>query len=131
MAQLLWHAAAGHRAYEFEFARVPQGREAIGAVHASELAYVFGTLDQGVFPPNLPAVVTDVDRRVSDVMQEYWTNFAKTGDPNDGELPTWPAFDSSSRAYVQFTTDGPVAKQGLRRPYCDLFVQNVERLEHR
>lgn len=129
VAQLLWHVAAGRRAYEFEFARAPQGRESVGAVHGSDFAYVFGTLDQGIFPPNLPAVVTDIDRRVSDVMEEYWTNFAKSGDPNDGQLPTWRAFDASSRAYLQFTADGPVAKQSLRRPYCDLFVKNIQRLE--
>jgi carboxylesterase type B len=40
--QLIWHAAAGNTAYEFEFARVPPGRESVGATHASELAHVFG-----------------------------------------------------------------------------------------
>src|SRR5215467_7681522 len=53
--QLLWHAAAGNTAYEFEFARVPPGRESVGATHASELAHVFGTIAAvgvlGVGPP--------------------------------------------------------------------------------
>jgi para-nitrobenzyl esterase len=60
-------------------------------------------------------------------MQRYWTNFAKTGDPNGGQLPVWPTFDVSSRAYIQFTDAGPVAKDGLRRPFCDLFIENVKR----
>ena len=39
VAQLVWHAAAGNPAFEYEFARVPAGREAVGATHASELSY--------------------------------------------------------------------------------------------
>jgi para-nitrobenzyl esterase len=62
------------------------------------------------------------------MMQQYWTNFAKTGDPNGGNLPKWPRFDVSTRAYVQFTDAGPVAKEGLRRQFCDLFIENVKRM---
>jgi para-nitrobenzyl esterase len=129
VAQLAWHAAAGNPAFEYEFARVPQEREAFGATHAAELSYVFGTLEKaGIRGFGPPARVTAVDIQVSEVMREYWTNFAKTGNPNDGHLPTWPQFDVSSRAYVQFTDAGPIAKQGLRRPFCDLFIENVKRL---
>jgi para-nitrobenzyl esterase len=131
VAQLIWHAAAGNTAYEFEFARVPAGREALGATHASELSYVFGSLDRGIYaPPGQPlsaTVVTAVDTQVSQLMQQYWTNFAKTGNPNGGSLPVWSKFDASARAYIQFTDAGPVAKEGLRRPYCDLFIENVGR----
>ena len=131
VAQLVWHAAAGNPAFEYEFARVPSGREAAGATHASELSFVFGTLEKGIFagrPGGPPILPTAVDTQVSDVMQQYWTNFAKTGNPNGGQLPAWPKFDVSSRAYLQFTDAGPVAKEGLRRPFCDLFIENVKRL---
>jgi para-nitrobenzyl esterase len=128
VAQLVWHAAAGNPAFEYEFARVPLGREALGATHGSEVSYVFGTLDRGIFGVGPPARRTAVDAQISEAMQQYWTNFAKTGDPNGGQLPAWPTFDTSSRAYVQFTDGGPIAKEGLRRPYCDLFVENVKRL---
>ncbi len=60
-------------------------------------------------------------------MQEYWTNFAKTGNPNGGKLPRWPKFDLSSRAYIQFVDAGPRAMKDLRRPFCDLFIENVKR----
>ena len=73
----------------------------------------------------------DVDRKVSDVMQRYWTTFAKTGDPNAEGLPAWPRFDATARAYVEFTDDGPVAKEGLRRQQCDVFMENVKRLSAR
>jgi hypothetical protein len=36
-------------------------------------------------------------------------------------------FDVASRAYMQFMDTGPVAKEGLRRPFCDLFIENVKR----
>jgi para-nitrobenzyl esterase len=65
--------------------------------------------------------------QISEVMQQYWTNFAKTGNPNGGQLPPWPKFDAASRAYIQFTDAGPAAKEGLRRPFCDLFIENVKR----
>ena len=130
VAQLVWHAAARDPAFEYEFARVPQGREPVGATHTSELPYVFGTLDTagvGVRGDGPTARITAGDKQVSETMQQYWTNFAKTGNPNGGNLPLWPKFDASTRAYVQFTDAGPVPKEGLRRPFCDLFIENVKR----
>jgi para-nitrobenzyl esterase len=61
-------------------------------------------------------------------MQQYWTNFAKTGNPNGAGLPQWPRFDVSARGYIEFTDSGPQAREGLRRPYCDLYLENVKRL---
>ena len=127
--QLIWHSVAANPVFEYEFSRVPSGREALGATHGLEQSYVFGTLDRGIrvnFGP--PARPTAVDTQVSEAMQQYWTNFAKTGNPNGGMLPMWPKFDPVSRAYIQFVDAGPLAKTGLRRPYCDLFIENVQRL---
>ena len=126
VAQLAWHAAAGNPAFEYEFARIPPGRGE-PTTHGGEIRYVFGTLTRSWVPGVPPPSGTAVDQQISDVMQRYWTNFAKTGDPNGGQLPVWPTFDVSSRAYIQFTDAGPVAKEGLRRPFCDLFIENVKR----
>jgi para-nitrobenzyl esterase len=97
-------------------------------VHASELSHVFGTYAQGLVGVGPPARATEADARLSDVMQRYWTNFAKTGDPNGPGLPMWPKFDPKLRGYVEFTSSGAAVKQGLRRPYCDLFMENVQRV---
>jgi len=67
-----------------------------GAHHSSELPYVFGTLDALAGRP-----YTATDRRVSQIMQAYFVNFIKTGNPNgaalDGaRLPAWRAFDPAA-----------------------------------
>jgi len=56
--------------------------------HGSDCAYVFGHLDQD---PNMK--YTDEDRRLSELMVNYWINFAKYGDPNGKGLAEWPAYD--------------------------------------
>lgn len=110
VAQLVWHAATGIASYEYEFDRPG------GAAHGAEVSYVFGRAGANV---------------TSTAMQQYWTNFAKTGDPNGGSLPKWPRFDRAARGYIEFLDDGPVAREGLRRAFCDLYVENVKRLTPR
>ena len=58
--------------------------------HSDDIEYVFGTLDTRPGAEWLPE-----DRKLSEVMMDYWTNFAKTGDPNGPGLPEWPRFDKS------------------------------------
>jgi para-nitrobenzyl esterase len=59
-----------------------------GVPHGAELAYVFQKLELTPLP------WTDADRRIADAMATYWTNFAKTGNPNGSGQPAWPAFTS-------------------------------------
>jgi para-nitrobenzyl esterase len=126
VAELVWHTRAKNRAYQFEFSRVPPGRENNGAAHGSEIPYVFATLAAAGKVSNAPKYDA-TDTQVSGYMQQYWTNFAKTGDPNGGPLPKWPKFDPSARAYMDLMAQGPVAREGLRRAACDLFMDNVTR----
>lgn len=54
-----------------------------GAFHSSELWYVFGTLGNCWRP------MEKGDYELSERMVTYWTNFAKTGNPNGKDLPVW------------------------------------------
>ena len=118
--ELLWHTAASNTAYEYQFSRTVHGKESEGAPHASEIPFVFGTLPawQEMRNYNLS------DRQYAPMVQEYWVNFAKTGDPNGAGLTKWPKFDGTSRAYLDFLDAGPVAKEGLRRQVCDAFLES-------
>ena len=125
--QLMWHATAGNRAFEFEFGRAAPGRESVGVTHAAELEYVFNTFGTFALTQTPAAHYDSADQATSDAMQQYWTNFAKAGNPSEVKLPQWPQFDPVSRAYMEFSDAGPVTREGLRRPFCDLFIENVKR----
>lgn len=65
-----------------------------GAFHSAELWYMFGTLDRCWRP------MTQEDHALSDRMVKYWTNFARTGDPNGDGVPAWTPC-TKSNPYVQ------------------------------
>ncbi|WP_130618695.1 carboxylesterase/lipase family protein [Dyella amyloliquefaciens] len=60
-----------------------------GAVHSGEIEYALGNLDG-----NPIYAWTATDRGVSCVMEGYFANFIKTGNPNGPGLPHWPAVAS-------------------------------------
>ncbi|XP_066502254.1 carboxyl ester lipase, tandem duplicate 2 [Hoplias malabaricus] len=87
------------RTYSYVFSepnRLPVYPSWMGADHADDLQYVFGkpfTTPLGYWPRH---------RKVSKYMIAYWTNFARTGDPNNGEaVPVaWPRFTGEGHQYV-------------------------------
>jgi para-nitrobenzyl esterase len=82
-----------------------------GAAHAGELSYVFGNFSAAM-PPS------DADRAVSDQVSSYWTNFAKTGNPNGTGLPQWPAFSDANQQVMN-----------LNDPSKAIPVPNLEKLK--
>lgn len=73
--------------YEFDDAPPqPAGEPSHGAYHSSEIEFVFRTLPSKKLPWR-PG-----DETLSELMSTYWTNFAKTGDPNGSGLPHWSKY---------------------------------------
>jgi para-nitrobenzyl esterase len=93
-------AAAGQPAYLYYFTRVPPGPEAerYGAYHAAEIVYAFDNVSLAPNSPNPKRRWTPeaLDVELASTMAGYWTSFAKAGDPNVGELPAWPRYDTAS-----------------------------------
>jgi para-nitrobenzyl esterase len=63
----------------------------VGAAHTKELSYLFHQNE-----------LTPAQRKLSDIMIRYWTNFAATGDPNGKGLPNWPPYAASEPMVMRF-----------------------------
>jgi para-nitrobenzyl esterase len=85
---------AGNPGYVYNFRYIAdqlRGKET-GVGHGGEVVFVFGLNGLGKSPIGAKLVthVTDKDRATVALMQGYWTNFAKTGNPNGAGLSQWP-----------------------------------------
>lgn len=85
--------------YTYFFDRHMPGPDGRSMIHGDELAYVFGTLDRYIWP------WTDFDRKMSSAVISYFTNFAKTGDPNGEGLPAWKPYEADTHLTMHFAED--------------------------
>ena len=110
-------AARGGNAYLYHFTHMPRYGLAteLGAFHGQEIEFVFGDLAS--------ILATDDDRALSAAMMDYWTNFARTGDPNRADLIRWPVFDRKTEPYMEFG-DMTVVGSGLENKTCD-FIEHL------
>jgi para-nitrobenzyl esterase len=87
-----------------------------GASHSAEIEYAMGNLDT-----NEVYAWTPDDYKVSKVMQEYFANFIKTGNPNGPGVPNWPAFNTGQRMIIDVNTRAEREKVRARYEFLDQF----------
>lgn len=106
-ARHLARAAARNGSYLYTFDYVAEAERTAysGAPHAYEVPFVFGNLDA------LTVRATAEDRRMSDIMMQYWTAFAKSGRPAAPELEVWPASKAGGGEMLVFSANGLVVRR--------------------
>jgi para-nitrobenzyl esterase len=103
-AELLLSAHVPTYAYEFNDDRAPQRflppvSFPYGAYHASEVQYVFDTESR------VPSEPLDADQlALADAMVDYWTTFARSGQPSSFGRRLWPRFRADSERVLSLET---------------------------
>ena len=107
--------------YMYRFSRVaPSSRSAWGgAAHTSEVPYVFDNTSGDA------SQFEELDRTVSGTMAAAWVRFAKTGNPNGGGLPQWPAYRSPDYRLLDFG-DAVTVHSNARSAEVELFQRAFE-----
>lgn len=102
--------------YHFELAALPSKyHPGTFAFHSDDIEYVFGTLDT-----RPGETVRPEDRQLSEAMMTYWTNFAKTGDPNGTGVPNWPKYDTTDNSLIHLNSPITSGSDATRDRYLFL-----------
>jgi para-nitrobenzyl esterase len=87
----------------------------LGAYHGSEVQYLF---DTGFF-----FELTPPQQQLSAAMVSYWTNFAITGDPNGGTLPTWSLYNPTTDVFQSLIPPTPTTESTFDVDHlCDFWT---------
>ncbi len=98
-AEAVTQAGPGAWLYRFDLPANLPGAELLGATHASEMAFTFNAFAK----PDTHACLTFHDREdpVVRSLAKTWSDtvirFATTGNPNGGDLPEWPIYETAER----------------------------------
>nr|P07882.2 RecName: Full=Bile salt-activated lipase; Short=BAL; AltName: Full=Bile salt-stimulated lipase; Short=BSSL; AltName: Full=Carboxyl ester lipase; AltName: Full=Cholesterol esterase; AltName: Full=Pancreatic lysophospholipase; AltName: Full=Sterol esterase; Flags: Precursor [Rattus norvegicus]CAA34189.1 cholesterol esterase preprotein (AA -20 to 592) [Rattus norvegicus] len=129
LAQHRAHAKSA-KTYSYLFShpsRMPIYPKWMGADHADDLQYVFGK------PFATPLGYRAQDRTVSKAMIAYWTNFAKSGDPNMGNSPVpthWYPYTTENGNYLDINKKitSTSMKEHLREKFLKFWAVTFEML---
>ncbi|MFZ0478000.1 MAG: carboxylesterase family protein [Terriglobales bacterium] len=95
----------------------------LGAYHAAEIQYLFEGYDIFGLPASL-TTLSATQKRLSTDMVDYWTQFAKTGNPNVEGKPVWPGYNASTDLFLQLTEPKPVAISSFKYEHLCSFLWN-------
>jgi para-nitrobenzyl esterase len=89
--------------YRFDYDDYKYGKY-VGALHGMEVPFVFGSIERGA--PTLIYDETNIEGalELQHVIMSYWTNFARSGDPNGDGLPEWPEFNPETKSLLVLDT---------------------------
>lgn len=93
-----------------------------GAYHGADIQFVFGGFFP-LFPKN------DFDDGLADTMMDYWTNFARSGDPNGEDLPGWTRFDPGNPQELQLGRQVKMQPVSRRHNYELLVTDQLNKLQ--
>ena len=101
------HRKNGGRTYMYYWTE-PSTMKFRKACHAVELAYVFNNLDETIYTGDRG------DEKLARIVQNMWTNFARTGDPSTEEIK-WKEYDSLDRETMVLEKDVHMEKDVLKK----------------
>ncbi|XP_066274577.1 cholinesterase 1 [Branchiostoma lanceolatum] len=125
------HVNHGRTAYVYEFAQVASNLawpHWMGAMHGYEIEFIFGLPIDPKW--NYTAEEGELARR----MMRYWTNFARTGNPNKrtADDPTddiWRPYTEEGREYMILDTEGTRMLSGPRSKQCAFWDRYMPSLQ--
>jgi para-nitrobenzyl esterase len=119
LARLVSAAGTPTYAYRFSYVAASIRKDTPGALHATEIPFVFSTVKA-----KYEAATTAEDIATGEAMTAYWVAFAKSGDPNGDGRPKWPAYTAATDEIMDFTNSGPKPGPDPRRQRLD-FVDRL------
>jgi para-nitrobenzyl esterase len=97
---------------------LPAGPRSAGAYHSGELAYVFNNVGKvgDFWNPS--------DTLMAERITDYWTQFARTGNPNTGGQPEWTPYSPETHNTLTLNVEGQQISGALRDKVdlLDLFM---------
>ncbi len=123
--KMMQHGVGVYRYYFSYLADARRARQP-GVAHADDIAFVLGTLEA---EPDLTEI-TAADWKASNLMQSYWVQFAKTGNPNGLDLPVWPEISAETSPVLEIGDEVFVHEEFLSKR-IDYHRQRSEKLLER
>ena len=105
----VWAEVNNKPTYLYHFSHVPTDKPAFpnyGAFHTSEVPYALHTLKRWERPWQAR------DYTMEKIMNAYWMNFVKTGNPNGNNVPEWKKYETTTGGIMELN-EGAVMRDGM------------------